>query len=178
MPLNDLVAIGTPGERSISLPQPSNEKRNNYDAQTAKNDLMLPGDDFDLHFLPTTRPVSAPVSAEDTSSQAAFQNDEEFPTTRSSALDRAALVSARSHRCPSPTSDPFFLKAFCPPEPREAVLSLISNHFNMHPSLPIPATQGFVSLNSITIRQPTRFQMYLFCHQRNLPDVWAYMYQG
>jgi hypothetical protein len=44
----------------------------------------------------------------------------------------------------------------------------------MHTTIPIT---GLGNISAELIRQRALYQMYLFCHNHQLPDLWAYLYQ-
>lgn len=68
------------------------------------------------------------------------------------------------------SKDPNYV--FCPACHRKELLRLLTKHFCQHPLLPEP--DGIRT--SEEIRTAAVREMYLFCHQRGLAEVWAYMW--
>ncbi|KAF6747417.1 hypothetical protein DFP72DRAFT_821714, partial [Ephemerocybe angulata] len=62
---------------------------------------------------------------------------------------------------------------FCPAVHRPAILHLITRHFVQHPIFPQRQGQEW---DADTIRYESVFEMYTFCYQRGLREVWGYMW--
>lgn len=70
------------------------------------------------------------------------------------------------------SKDPEYI--FCPAAHRKQLLKLFTSHFCRHPLLPEPT--GIRSASEIYA--DACHEMYSFCHQRGLADVWAYMWNS
>jgi hypothetical protein len=66
--------------------------------------------------------------------------------------------------------DPNYI--FCPAQHRKGVLKLFVKHFNHHPLLPDPTG----TKTSKEIRTVAVWEMYSYCFQLGLAEVWAYMW--
>jgi len=62
---------------------------------------------------------------------------------------------------------------FCPKEFRDAILNMIIYHFHLHPLIPNDQNQ-FLSTNDIWLLSVQ--EMYRFCVQNDLKNVWAYLW--
>jgi len=62
---------------------------------------------------------------------------------------------------------------FCPADLREAVLSLVTMHFCVHPSIP-----GYAAPSREGIRWWAVQQMYNFCVKHDLKELWAYLWSN
>jgi len=62
---------------------------------------------------------------------------------------------------------------FCPKEFRDAILDIIVYHFHLHPLIPNDQNQ-FLSTNDIWFLSVQ--EMYRFCVQNDLKNVWAYLW--
>ncbi|KZV79202.1 hypothetical protein EXIGLDRAFT_661315 [Exidia glandulosa HHB12029] len=78
------------------------------------------------------------------------------------------LFEAGESRAPDPEY------VFCPAPHRQQLLRLFSKHFVQHPLLPDPDHDGVRS--ALEIRTRAVHEMYTFCHERKLAEVWAYMW--
>ncbi|KAJ6470299.1 hypothetical protein DFH09DRAFT_954863 [Mycena vulgaris] len=64
-------------------------------------------------------------------------------------------------------------RSFCPTELRQPIIDLMEQHLNAHPLIP-----GYAHPSSVGIRWWAVKQMYDFCYQNNLPEVWAYLWEN
>ncbi|KAF8209756.1 hypothetical protein K438DRAFT_1571712, partial [Mycena galopus ATCC 62051] len=64
-------------------------------------------------------------------------------------------------------------RTFCPEELREEIITAMVHHFNAHPLIP-----GFAHPSPAGIREWAVKQMYTFCFDNNLPEVWAYLWEN
>jgi len=62
---------------------------------------------------------------------------------------------------------------FCPAPHRKQLLHLFTKHFCQHPIFP---ERGSTRLSAEEIRTNAVTEMYQFCYQRGLSEVWAYMW--
>ncbi|KAF8912407.1 hypothetical protein CPB85DRAFT_1561485 [Mucidula mucida] len=62
---------------------------------------------------------------------------------------------------------------FCPPPHRSRLLHIFAKHFCEHPALPGRDSELRTALQ---IRNDAVHEMYQFCHQRGLREVWGYMW--
>ena len=69
-----------------------------------------------------------------------------------------------------PVKDPNY--SFCPAPHRRGVLRLFTKHFLQHPLLPDQCGK----LTPKEIYEKAAFEMYLYCKQRGLTEVWAYLW--
>ena len=61
---------------------------------------------------------------------------------------------------------------FCPSQHRRGALCLLTKHFCQHPLLPDQTgTHSAKEIQETAVRE-----MYLYCRQRSLQELWAYMY--
>jgi len=68
---------------------------------------------------------------------------------------------------------------FCPSEHRLGILHLLFKHFVQHPIFPIQNDDGSTSIRTAQeIRDAAVYEMYQHCHQRNLREVWGYLWQS
>lgn len=68
------------------------------------------------------------------------------------------------------SSDPSYV--FCPAEFRKGALRLVTAAFCQHPLLPEPdGVRTAAQIYESAVRE-----MYMYCYQRNLAEVWAYMW--
>ncbi|KAJ7673680.1 hypothetical protein DFH06DRAFT_1081519, partial [Mycena polygramma] len=68
------------------------------------------------------------------------------------------------------SADPLYV--FCPAPHRKQLLHLFTRHFCQHPLFP---TQDGPK-SSEDIRRQSVYEMYMFCHQRGLREVWGYFW--
>ncbi|KAG2128343.1 uncharacterized protein EDB93DRAFT_1243573 [Suillus bovinus] len=64
-------------------------------------------------------------------------------------------------------------RVFCPTHLRETVIALIEHHFCAHPLIP-----GYSHPSAVGIHQWAVKQMYTFCKENNLCEVWAYLWEN
>lgn len=69
------------------------------------------------------------------------------------------------------SKDPAYV--FCPAAHRHQILRLFATHFCMHPAFP-EESKGFMTATEI--REQAVLELYNFCHQRSLREVWGYMW--
>jgi hypothetical protein len=62
---------------------------------------------------------------------------------------------------------------FCPESARNGVVARMERHFCVHPQLP-----GSCAPNAEDIRFWAVKDMYMYCHTNNLPELWAYLWEG
>ncbi|KAJ7697483.1 hypothetical protein B0H17DRAFT_870000, partial [Mycena rosella] len=62
---------------------------------------------------------------------------------------------------------------FCPPSYREPIISMMEKHFCAHPLLP-----GYAEPSPEGIKRWAVQQMYKFCVEHGLPEVWAYVWEN
>ncbi|KAJ3779890.1 hypothetical protein GGU10DRAFT_421211 [Lentinula aff. detonsa] len=65
------------------------------------------------------------------------------------------------------------IRRFCPIELREHVLSRIESHRHAHPFIP-----GFAAPTEEGIYYWAVKQMYSFCKEHDLPELWAYLWEN
>lgn len=68
------------------------------------------------------------------------------------------------------SKDPSYV--FCPSHFRKDLLRKLTKHYCQHPLL--PEQDG--TRTAKEIRDAAVYEMYMFCHQRNLAEVWAYLW--
>ncbi|KAI5452823.1 hypothetical protein NCC49_006363 [Naganishia albida] len=75
--------------------------------------------------------------------------------------------------------DPFRAAAdsdsFCPPAHHDGILQLFAQHLNQHASIPL-ANVGIV--DATEIRRRALVDIYKFCFNHDLPELWAYLYMA
>jgi hypothetical protein len=64
-------------------------------------------------------------------------------------------------------------RTFCPLELREPIIGQMERHFCAHPLLP-----GYSHPSSAGIKSWAVKQMYTFCFENDLPEVWAYLWEN
>ena len=64
-------------------------------------------------------------------------------------------------------------RTFCPLDLRDRIISLIEGHFCAHPLIP-----GYSAPTPTGIREWAVKQMYEFCSQHDLREVWAYLWEN
>ncbi|KAG0694190.1 hypothetical protein DFH29DRAFT_985319 [Suillus ampliporus] len=64
-------------------------------------------------------------------------------------------------------------RTFCPSELREHVIEMMEQHFCAHPLIP-----GYSHPSAAGIRQWAVRQMYTFCKDRDLCELWAYLWEN
>ncbi|KAF9230573.1 hypothetical protein BU15DRAFT_30989, partial [Melanogaster broomeanus] len=64
---------------------------------------------------------------------------------------------------------------FCPACHRKQLLHLFTKHFCQHPSFP---DRDGIKRSPQEIRHNAVYEMYMFCYQRGLREVWAYMWSS
>ncbi|KAJ6483695.1 hypothetical protein DFH09DRAFT_1340301 [Mycena vulgaris] len=64
-------------------------------------------------------------------------------------------------------------RTFCPPSYREPIVSMMEKHFCAHPLLP-----GYAEPSPEGIKRWAVQQMYKFCVEHGLPEVWAYLWEN
>jgi hypothetical protein len=64
-------------------------------------------------------------------------------------------------------------RTFCPVEHRELIIGMIERHFCAHPLIP-----GYSSPSPEGIREWAVKQLYKYCHDHDLPEVWAYLWEN
>ncbi|KAJ7661459.1 hypothetical protein DFH06DRAFT_1268903 [Mycena polygramma] len=64
-------------------------------------------------------------------------------------------------------------RIFCPVELREDIVSMMERHLNAHPLIP-----GYSHPSPEGIREWAVKQMYTFCVNNDLPEVWAYLWEN
>ncbi|KAJ7498364.1 hypothetical protein B0H11DRAFT_2226000 [Mycena galericulata] len=77
---------------------------------------------------------------------------------------------------PSSASDPdeaTTRRTFCPLECRDSIVNMMEHHFCAHPLLP-----GYSHPSREGIRVWAVKQMYNYCVQNDLPEVWAYLWEN
>ena len=62
-------------------------------------------------------------------------------------------------------------RTFCPPEYRDAILTMMDQHYCAHPLIP-----GHCAPNAAAIHRWAVEKMYNFCEKYDLPEVWAYLW--
>jgi hypothetical protein len=67
------------------------------------------------------------------------------------------------------------LPIFCPMEHRATILQKFRIHFHQHPKLPLNDANG-THLDANEIRQGAAKDMYDYCQEHDLAQVWAYMW--
>ncbi|KAH8922378.1 hypothetical protein BT69DRAFT_1220360, partial [Atractiella rhizophila] len=63
---------------------------------------------------------------------------------------------------------------FCPTEEREKVLEMMFTHYCQHHTFPVQDKDEIISAQEIHLRAV--WQMYEFCHERDLRECWAYLW--
>jgi len=81
--------------------------------------------------------------------------------------DEEFASNMRSSPIPSPS------RQFCPPDLREVVIGLIERHFCAHPLIP-----GYSAPDPLSIRHWAVKQIYKFCQDHDLPELWAYLWEN
>ncbi|KAG0693971.1 hypothetical protein DFH29DRAFT_792377, partial [Suillus ampliporus] len=64
-------------------------------------------------------------------------------------------------------------RTFCPSELRKHVIEMMEQHFCAHPLIP-----GYSHPSAAGIRQWAVRQMYTFCKDRDLCELWAYLWEN
>lgn len=64
-------------------------------------------------------------------------------------------------------------RIFCPEECREPIINMLERHFCAHPTIP-----GFSHPSPAGIREWAVKQMYTFCVNNDLQEVWAYLWEN
>ncbi|KAJ7774147.1 hypothetical protein DFH07DRAFT_988137 [Mycena maculata] len=64
-------------------------------------------------------------------------------------------------------------RTFCPADSRDPILSMMEKHFCAHPLLP-----GYAHPSPEGIKRWAVLQMYKFCVEHGLPEVWAYLWEN
>ncbi|KAJ7721079.1 hypothetical protein DFH07DRAFT_691115, partial [Mycena maculata] len=64
-------------------------------------------------------------------------------------------------------------RTFCPADYRDPILSMMEKHFCAHPLLP-----GYAHPSPEGIKRWAVLQMYKFCVEHGLPEVWAYLWEN
>lgn len=62
---------------------------------------------------------------------------------------------------------------FCPAVYRESIVDMMEKHYCAHPMIP-----GYAAPDASAIRQWAVQQIYRFCVQNGLPEVWAYLWEN
>ncbi|TFK33888.1 hypothetical protein BDQ12DRAFT_584812, partial [Crucibulum laeve] len=65
---------------------------------------------------------------------------------------------------------------FCPAVHRKDLLNFITRHFCQHPSFPGHHNGVSSSYTAQDIHCEAVYEMYTFCHQCGLHEVWGYMW--
>ena len=98
-----------------------------------------------------------------------------FTQSRTQPLPAVASVdsSAESTSDDDETQAHGIRQDFCPTELREAVVSLLEQHYCAHPMIPAFARPEPVAIQYWAVKQ-----MFKFCQQYKLPELWAYLWQN
>ncbi|KAJ7833625.1 hypothetical protein B0H14DRAFT_2364226, partial [Mycena olivaceomarginata] len=64
-------------------------------------------------------------------------------------------------------------RTFCPARYRDSILTMLEKHYCAHPLLP-----GYAHPSSEGIRRWAVMQMYKFCFEHGLREVWAYLWEN
>ncbi|KAJ7789309.1 hypothetical protein B0H14DRAFT_2944863 [Mycena olivaceomarginata] len=64
-------------------------------------------------------------------------------------------------------------RTFCPSRYRDPIVNMLEKHYCAHPQLP-----GYAPPNPEGIRRWAVMQMYKFCVEHGLPEVWAYLWEN
>ncbi|KAJ7625689.1 hypothetical protein FB45DRAFT_979820 [Roridomyces roridus] len=64
-------------------------------------------------------------------------------------------------------------RRFCPAEYRDAIINMMERHYCAHPLLP-----GYAHPSREGIKRWAVSQMYKFCVENDLPEVWAYLWEN
>lgn len=88
----------------------------------------------------------------------------------------ASLPSCETNLCTGDESDEETTNGqhtFCPIEFRAAIVDLMEHHFCAHPLIP-----GYSAPTPNGIKAWAVKQMYQFCIHRDLPNIWAYLWEN
>ncbi|KIK15341.1 hypothetical protein PISMIDRAFT_115339, partial [Pisolithus microcarpus 441] len=74
---------------------------------------------------------------------------------------------------PDDESVPAHLRSFCPTHLHDTVVQMVEQHLCAHPLIP-----GYCYPSPAGIRQWAVKQMYMFCEENDLPELWAYLWEN
>ncbi|KAJ7728356.1 hypothetical protein B0H16DRAFT_1470528 [Mycena metata] len=64
-------------------------------------------------------------------------------------------------------------RVFCPADLRESIIMSMERHLNAHPLIP-----GYCHPSPASIREWAVRQMYNYCYNNDLPEVWVYLWEN
>ncbi|TFK57941.1 hypothetical protein BDN72DRAFT_737553, partial [Pluteus cervinus] len=64
-------------------------------------------------------------------------------------------------------------RTFCPAIYRDSIVDMMERHYCAHPMIP-----GYTRPDAASIKRWAVQQMYRFCNQNGLPEVWAYLWEN
>jgi len=125
--------------------------------------------------LKKTKLSTTPYNAVEACAEFPFIDLQFTPNGRSDARETEGLpVSGPSGKESDPVDE---LEAgprqFCPERYRDTILELIERHFCAHPLIP-----GYCPPNPTDIRKWAVRQIYHYCQDNDLREVWAYLWEN
>ncbi|KAF5324215.1 hypothetical protein D9619_011369 [Psilocybe cf. subviscida] len=64
-------------------------------------------------------------------------------------------------------------RTFCPVDFQKTIIDMMERHYCAHPDIP-----GYVAPEAAAIKRWAVQQMYTFCHNNGLPELWAYLWEN
>lgn len=64
-------------------------------------------------------------------------------------------------------------RTFCPVDFRKTIIDMMERHYCAHPDIP-----GYAAPEAAAIKRWAVQQMYTFCHNNGLPELWAYLWEN
>lgn len=95
--------------------------------------------------------------------------DESIPPLLTITLPAVSVAQT----CTATSSTPETRRVFCLDEYREPIIDMMERHFNAHPLIP-----GYSHPSPEGIREWAVKQMYTYCVENDLQEVWAYLWEN
>ena len=125
--------------------------------------------------LKKTKLSTTPYNATKAHTEFSFIDPQFMPNGRSDARETEGLpVLSTPDDKSNPADEPdVSVRQFCPERYRDTILELIEKHFCAHPLIP-----GYCPPNPMDIRKWAVRQMYHYCQDNDLREVWAYLWEN
>ena len=122
-----------------------------------------------------TKLSTTPYNVVEAHAEFSFIDPQFTPNGRSDARETEGLpvsdaLGKESDRTDKLDAGP---RQFCPKRYRDTILELIKKHFCAHPLIP-----GYCPPNPMDIRKWAVRQVYHYCQDNDLREVWAYLWEN
>ena len=163
-----------PNGITVRIALPPSMKQNARTSEVPSSTAIL-GEQLNTHINHISNPIPAPETMPASTATTRLPKIKLFPPKPKDENGiilptKADTVSANHKR---EECDENERRTFCPLDLRDPIIKLVEGHFCAHPLIP-----GYSAPTPKGIREWAVRQMYEFCHEHDLREAWAYLWEN